>query len=164
MLLNDLDLQIVKIDGLYKTVLGKTGFVVTFKVCNIHIQPDGRTEIKLMADFVQRVKNFMGTGIVTAVLDAGVFQHMIIFKNFGPHTEHRKSPYAKNQTYWSLIINYNRKRFPLQAKKVTQPSDPSYIVYGIAFVRRIGTFAKAYYKTAQSILKNNKGFVKIIHF
>ena len=70
-----------------------------------------------MADFVQRVKNFMGTGIVTAVLDAGVFQHMIIFKNFGPHTEHRKSPYAKNQTYWSLIINYNRKRFPLQAKK-----------------------------------------------
>ena len=92
------------------------------------------------------------------------FQHMIIFKNFGPHTEHRKSPYAKNQTYWSLIINYNRKRFPLQAKKVTQPSDPSYIVYGIAFVRRIGTFAKAYYKTAQSILKNNKGFVKIIHF
>ena len=58
-------LQIVKIDGLYKTVLGKTGLVVTFKVCNIHIQPDGRTEIKLMADFVQRVKNFMGTGIVT---------------------------------------------------------------------------------------------------
>jgi len=78
-LLNDLDLQIVKIDGLYKTVLGKTGLVVTFKVCNIHIQPDGRTEIKLMADFVQRVKNFMGTGAVFMIIIAYLLLKMYNF-------------------------------------------------------------------------------------
>ena len=42
------------------------------EIRNVQIQPDGCTEIKLMADFIQRVKNFMGTGIIAAVLDTKI--------------------------------------------------------------------------------------------
>ena len=64
-----------------------------FEIRNVQIQPDGRTKIKLMADFVQRVKNFMGPGIIAAVLDTNILQHMIILKYFSPQTKHGKSPY-----------------------------------------------------------------------
>ena len=59
LLLNDLDLQIIKINGIHKIILIKSCLCMLLKFCDRHIQPDRLAEIKLIADFLQRIENFM---------------------------------------------------------------------------------------------------------
>ena len=82
------DFQIVKIDVFHKAVLCETGFVVLLKFFYGRIQPDRLSQIKLIADLVQRMKDLVGTGVRTVVLNDGITQHMVIFKNLCPESKH----------------------------------------------------------------------------
>ena len=90
--LDDLNFQIIKIDGFDETVPGKAGLIITLEIRNIYIQPDGGGEVKLMTDLVQSMEDLMRTGVSTAILQADILQNMIAFNDFCPHTKHKRSP------------------------------------------------------------------------
>ena len=70
-LLNHMNFQIVKINGLNKIILCEPCFVVPFKFRDGGIQPNGLSQIKLIANVVQSLKNLMGAGILTVIADNG---------------------------------------------------------------------------------------------
>ena len=74
-----------------KTVLIKPRLVVALKLLDGGIQPDGLTQIELVAYFFQGLEHHLGPGQrVVAVGDYGVPQEMVIFHQFSPHSEHRE--------------------------------------------------------------------------
>ena len=84
----DLDLKIIKVDVFNKVITCKSCFAETLKVGNIFVQPDGLCKVKLIADLLQRPKNFVGTGISTVICDAGILEHMVVFKYSCPKPKH----------------------------------------------------------------------------
>ena len=70
--LNNLDFQILKGDFLNKVILGEPGFGVTLKIGDCGVQPDGFAQVELQTDFLQRIEDFMGAGIVRAVFDDSI--------------------------------------------------------------------------------------------
>lgn len=83
-LFNDLDLQIIKLNGFYKIILIKSCFAVAFEFSYGLIQPDGLAQVKLIANFVKGPENLVGTGVIAVVGNAGVLQHMVILKSSCP--------------------------------------------------------------------------------
>ena len=78
-----------------KTVLVKPRLVVALKLLDGGIQPDGLTQIELVAYFFQGLEHHLGPGQrVVAVGDYGVPQEMVIFHQFSPHSEHGASSLA----------------------------------------------------------------------
>ena len=62
----------VEIDGFHKGVLGKAGLCVPSEILHVAFQPDGFAQIKLKADLMDRVENFVRPGIVRVVADHGI--------------------------------------------------------------------------------------------
>lgn len=87
-----MDFQIIEVDVLNKRVLPEPGFGMLFEILDIAVQPDRFAKIKLRADIVQSVKDLVRAGIVCIIADYGIRQHMIIFEDFGPYTEHNEIP------------------------------------------------------------------------
>ena len=79
-----LNFQIVKVNLLYEIVLCKPYLAVTFEVGYGFVQPDRSSQIELTAYFIQSAEDFVGPGIGTAVFNAGVLQHVIVFKSSCP--------------------------------------------------------------------------------
>lgn len=79
-----LNFQIVKVNAFYKIVLCKPYLAVTLKVGYGFVQPHGPSQVKLAAYFIQCMEDLVGPGVGAAVFDAGVLQHMIVFKSSCP--------------------------------------------------------------------------------
>lgn len=62
--LNDMDLQIIKIDGFDEIVLPKAGFVMPLEFLNGRIKPDGFAQVKAAAYLVYGVKYLVGACVV----------------------------------------------------------------------------------------------------
>lgn len=56
-LLNNMDFQVIKINGIHKIILIKSRLCMLLKFCDRYIQPDRLAQIKLIADFLQRIEN-----------------------------------------------------------------------------------------------------------
>ena len=69
----DFQLEIIKIQYLYKIVLRKPYLGKSLKIFNIGIQPDGGTKIKFMTDGVQGVKHFFCPAVSGIVTDYRAF-------------------------------------------------------------------------------------------
>ena len=82
--------EVIEINTFYKVVLGKTGFIVTFKIAYISVEPDWLAKIELITDFVQGIKNFVRAGIVIIIAYDAVPKHTIVPKFLCPHTKHEK--------------------------------------------------------------------------
>ena len=72
LLLNDLDLQIIKINGIHKIILIKSRLCMLLKFCDRYIQPDRLAQIKLIADFLQRIENFMCACLIRIVVSRSI--------------------------------------------------------------------------------------------
>jgi hypothetical protein len=83
-LLQDGDLEIIKIDGLDEIVLFEPGLPVTLKFADVGIKPGRDGEIKPVADFGQAVHDLVGAGFAASVFDDGVFQRFIASDDFPP--------------------------------------------------------------------------------
>ena len=59
-----MNFQIVKFNRIYEVILMKSCFCMSFEFINIGIQPDWIAQIKFMADFVNRMKNFVCAGVI----------------------------------------------------------------------------------------------------
>lgn len=81
---NDQDLQIIKIDGVHKTVLVKPGLGMPFEFGNRRVQPDRRAQIELVADLIQRMKYFVCAGVVGVITDDQIPYQTIFFDFFSP--------------------------------------------------------------------------------
>lgn len=82
--------KIIEINTFYKVVLSKTGFIVTFKIAYVSVEPDWLAKVELITDFVYGVKDFVCAGIVVIIAYDAVPKHTIVFKFFCPHTKHEK--------------------------------------------------------------------------
>ena len=81
---NYLNFQIIKVNALYKVILCETGLVMAFEFSDGLVQPDRLAQIELIADVLQGTKNFVGAGIIAAVCNAGILQHMRILESSCP--------------------------------------------------------------------------------
>ena len=79
-----MDFQIIKFDRFDEIVLIKTGFGVTLEFLNGGFEPDWLAKIKLIADFIQGMKDLMCTRIAALIADDGILQQMVILKNLCP--------------------------------------------------------------------------------
>lgn len=86
--LNDMNLQIVKINALHKIILRKPGLFMALELRHIEFEPDRFSQIKFIAYLLQRRKYFVCSGIRGVILYDGIPKHMVIFKNFSPESEH----------------------------------------------------------------------------
>ena len=59
-----MNFQIVKVNRIHKVILMKSGLCMSFEFFDIGIQPDRITQIKFMADFVDRMKNLVCAGVI----------------------------------------------------------------------------------------------------
>ncbi len=82
--LDYLDFQIVKINSFYEVVLGKTHPVVPTELLDGGIQPNRRTEVETMSDFIQGMEDFVCPGIIAVVADDCIPDQTVVFENFGP--------------------------------------------------------------------------------
>ena len=87
-LLNHLYLQKVKVNVLDKAVLVKAGLAVALEFRDGGIQPDGPAQIPGIADSLQRLKNFVGAGVLRVVGHSHIFDQMIILDDFSPKSKH----------------------------------------------------------------------------
>ena len=62
----------VEVHRLHKGILGEAGFRVPPEILDVAFQPDGFAQIKLKADLMDRVENFVRPGIVRVVADHGI--------------------------------------------------------------------------------------------
>ena len=79
-----MDFQIVKIDGFNEIIPRETSLAVTFELRNIFVQQDRFGQIELITNFLQCLEYLMSASVITGILNAGVFKHMIIFKYLSP--------------------------------------------------------------------------------
>lgn len=77
-LFDDLNLQMIKIDGFDKVVLIKADLGETPEIRYIFVQPDGSGQIEFIAGLLQSVKNLMSSGILGGILDADGFDDMSV--------------------------------------------------------------------------------------
>lgn len=83
-LLNNLDFKVVEVYDLNEVITRKTSFIVTFKLRNVFVQPDGFGQIELVTDFFQRPEDLVGAGVIAGICNARVLKHMIVFKYLSP--------------------------------------------------------------------------------
>ena len=88
---DDLNFQIIELDGFDEGVLAETGFGMPPELLDIVLQPDRLAEIEFQAYFMQRVEYFMRPRIVGIVADHRILQQPVVAKRFCPQTEHGKS-------------------------------------------------------------------------
>ena len=69
---NYLDLQIIKLNMLYEIVLIKTGFGMTLEFLNRGFQPDWFSQIKLIADFIKGMKDFVCACVIAFIADDSI--------------------------------------------------------------------------------------------
>lgn len=77
---NYLNFQIVEVDVFYKVVLCKPYLAVAFKIRYGFVQPHRSPQVKLAAYFIQSMEDFVSPCVGAAVFDAGILQHVIVFK------------------------------------------------------------------------------------
>lgn len=65
---DDLYFEVIEGNGFGEIVLGKAGFAVKLEIPHRGVEPDGVTQIKFCADFINGMKNFMGAGIGSGIL------------------------------------------------------------------------------------------------
>lgn len=75
-----LNLQIVEIDSVYEIILGETGFAMAFEFADRLVEPDWLAQVELHADSVQSPEHLVGAGVVAAVFNADIPQHVIVLK------------------------------------------------------------------------------------
>ena len=73
-LFNYLDLQIIKINLLYKIILIKSGFSMFLKMSDCRFQPDWVSQIHFITDTFQTTKNLVGPRIFGVIADYSIFQ------------------------------------------------------------------------------------------
>ena len=83
-----MDFQIVKGNRFYELILRKSGFGVALKFLYVGRQPDRFAEVKCKADFIQRLKHFMGSGILRIVFYGQILSQMVVIDYFCPHSKH----------------------------------------------------------------------------
>ena len=71
---NYLDLQIIKINLLYKIILIKSGFSMFLKMSDCRFQPDWVSQIHFITDTFQTTKNLVGPRIFGVIADYSIFQ------------------------------------------------------------------------------------------
>jgi len=91
-LFDDLNLQMIKIDGFDEVVLIKADLGEAPEVRYIFVQPDGSGEIKFIAGLLQSMKNLMRAGILGGILDADGFDDMSVVQGFDPKLKHVLTP------------------------------------------------------------------------
>lgn len=79
--LNHLNFQIIKINSLYEIILSESRLTVPLEIRNGLIQPDRLSQIKFIAYLFQGAEYLMGAGIITAIYNTGISQHMIVLEN-----------------------------------------------------------------------------------
>lgn len=82
--LDNLNFQIIKVNIFYKIILGETCPAVPPEVRHRLVKPERLSQIKFIAYLLQGAEYLMSAGILTAVSDTGIPQHMIILKNSCP--------------------------------------------------------------------------------
>jgi len=81
---NYLNLQIIKINGIYKIILIESCLGVALEFLDGAVQPDRLTQVKLITDLVQCMKYLMCAGVLRFITDCGVTEHSVVFKFFSP--------------------------------------------------------------------------------
>ena len=84
LLIQYLNLQIIKINLLNKAVLRETSLIIPLELPYILIQPDGLFQIKLQTDLLQSVKYPMGPGVCRRKRYHRVFYHTVVLPDFSP--------------------------------------------------------------------------------
>ena len=79
-----MNLQIIKINGVYEIILGKPCLVVALEFFDVRVQPDWFAQVKFIADGVQSVEDLMCPGIVVILTDNGIPDHSIVFEFLSP--------------------------------------------------------------------------------
>lgn len=87
-LLDHMDLQIIKIDRLDKIVRRKARLVVLLEIGDRGIKPDRFAEIKLVTDSLKRVKHFVRARFRAVVADDGIPEHMVVLESSCPQSKH----------------------------------------------------------------------------
>ena len=78
---NYLNFQIVKVNMLYEIVLRKPHLAVALEIRYGFVKPHRPAQVEPDAYFIQSVEDLVRPGIGGAVFNAGVLQHMIVFKS-----------------------------------------------------------------------------------
>ena len=68
-----LDFKIIKLDMFNKTVLAKSGLGMAFEIRNITFQPNWVLQVKIIADFLQGMKNFVCSCIFRVIINDQIF-------------------------------------------------------------------------------------------
>ena len=56
------------------------------------IQPDRISQIQLITDLLQTVKNLVRPSLLAVITDHGILQHMVIFPDSSPKAKHLRTP------------------------------------------------------------------------
>lgn len=79
-----MDLQIIKINGVYEIILCKTCLVMTPEFFDVRVQPYWFAQVKFIAYGVQSAEDLMCPGIVVILTDNGIPDHSIVFEFLSP--------------------------------------------------------------------------------
>ena len=96
LLFYDLDLQIVKINGVHEVVLIKPRLGMPFEFVDGGVKPDRLAQVEFIADLVKRIEDLVCAGVVCLVADDGIAQHFVVFEFFAPETEHDDQSFLLN--------------------------------------------------------------------
>ena len=83
-LLENLDLQKIEVDGFHKIILREACLGIALEVGDGFVKPDRSAQVKLLTGLCQGMKNLMGSGIIAGIFDADILQHMCVLKGFCP--------------------------------------------------------------------------------
>lgn len=83
-LLNDEYFQIIKCNVLYEAVRIKACLAVPLKFCNVGIKPYRLAEVKLVADFLDCMKNLVRACLRAVVAYHGISKHVVVLKSSCP--------------------------------------------------------------------------------
>ena len=72
-LLDHMDFQMIKINSFHKVILGKAGLAVAFEFRYGSVKPDGLSQVKFIADIIQRLENLMSACITAVIADDSIF-------------------------------------------------------------------------------------------
>lgn len=84
----DVQFQKIKVQLFYKIILTELCFTAAFEFFNITFQPDRAGKVEFVANSVQRMKDFMCSGIVRIILYGHIAKQVIIFYYFSPNPKH----------------------------------------------------------------------------
>ena len=86
---DDLEIQIIEIDGFHETILVETGTGMIDEISLVGIKPYGYCKIELITEFFQSSINLLGSGhFVSFKTYDTVFEQMIFFDYLSPDSKH----------------------------------------------------------------------------